>query len=183
MRYLRHTREDNQKKTDSNWPKTPQELASLPIPVKDICWVFLRPGFIFDSTTLGHIACDMAGSVLHIYEDRYPNYNRARNAIATKRQWLDGLIGDKELYDAAAYDAAVYAVYAAYAAYGAAYAAAAYGAAYDAAVYAAYAAAVYAAYGAYDAAYDAAAYDAVAYAAAYDAQWGKNLEIIKGYIG
>jgi hypothetical protein len=172
------TREKIIKKTDNNWQKTPQELANLPIPVRDICWVFLRPGLVFDNTTLGYIACDVAESVLHIYEDRYPNDNRPRDAIITKRQWLDGLISAKELYAAAAY--ADYAA-ACDAAYGGAYDAAAVYAAYAAACDAAYATACDAA-AAYAAACDAAAADA-AYDDAYDAQWGKNLEIIKGYIG
>jgi hypothetical protein len=174
-----NTREKIIKETDNNWPKTAQELVSLPIPARDICWVFLRPGLVFDNTTLGHISCDIAESVLHFYESRYPNNSRPRDAIITKRQWLDGLIGDKELYAAAyaAYDAAYAAVYdaAVYAAY----------AAYDAVAYVAYATACDAA-AAYAAACDGAYGGAVAAthaAASVTTQWGKNLEIIKSYIG
>jgi len=96
------------------------------------------------------LAVFSARSVLHIFEERYPEDKRARRAIEAAEAWLD--------------DPTAYAAYAAYAA-DAAYAAYAANAAY--AAYAANAAAAYAAYAAYAAADAYAAY--AVYAAAYAA--------------
>jgi hypothetical protein len=85
-------------------------------------------------------ACACAETVLPIFENKYPDDKRPRNAIEAARKWACGKIDEKELHYAyAAADAAAYA-----------YAADAYAAAY------AYAAdAAYAAYAAYAAAYAA----------------------------
>ena len=148
-------------KTDANWPKPAHEMWGLPIRPVDIFWVISRPGLIFDKTTLSHISCDIAESVLHFYESKCPSDDRPHNAIASNRMWLDGLVSTKEMNAARA------------AAFAAARAAAHDAA--DRAARAAYAAA-------YNAAYDARA---TARAAAHDAgveQWKKNLDIAKGYL-
>jgi hypothetical protein len=131
------------------------------------------------------ILADIAESVLHIFEEKYPEDKRPREAIDAIRLWADKKITNQKL---ACYAAAANAAYdAAYDAADAAYnaaAAAAYAAA-DAA--AAYAAAANAAYAAADAAYNAAAdaaYNA-AYAAANAAaatQWVKNEEILRKHL-
>ena len=98
-----------------------------------------------------------AEQVIDIYEGKYPNDKRPRNAIEAAKAYVQNPSKKTKAYAAA--DAA----YAAYAAYAAAYAA-------DAAAYAAYAAAA-AAYAAYAAAYADDAADATTYAtyAAYAA--------------
>jgi len=148
------TREKIIEKTDSNWPKTPLQIAHLDIPARDRMWVLLRPEII-PEYQLHLLACDFAEEVLPIFEKRYPNDKRPRVVIETKRKWVAGEVADEEL-DAAAADAAAAAVYAADAADAA-----------DAA-YAAYAAAD-AAYAAADAAYAASARaaDAASARAAY----------------
>jgi hypothetical protein len=89
-------------------------------------------------------AADCAESVLHIYENKYPNDDRPRKAIQAARNYANGVITLKELAAArdaawdAARDAAGDAGYAARAARGAAWdaaraAGAARGAAWDAA--------------------------------------------------
>jgi len=107
-------------------------------------------------------AADIAESVLPIFEEKYPNDSRPREAIEAARAWSNGKGTNAAAAAAAAAAADTYAAYAYAAAADAAYAAAAASAAY-----AAYAAAAdtYAAY-AYAAAADAAA--AAAYAAAAD---------------
>jgi len=49
-------------------------------------------------------ACDCAERVIHLYEAKYPNDDRPRNAIEAKRSWLRGDATDGEL--AAAWAAA-----------------------------------------------------------------------------
>jgi hypothetical protein len=124
-------------------------------------------------------AAECAKRVLKLYEDRYPEDKRPREAIQAALKWVkDPTEANRAAANAAAYaayvaNAAAYAAtYAAYVANAAAYAAtyaanAANAAAYDAA-YAAANAAAYAANAANAAAYAAAyaAYDAAAYAAA-----------------
>jgi hypothetical protein len=121
-------------------------------------------------------ACDCAERVLSIWETKYPDDSRPRDAINAARAWLANPCGETRQ-----------AAYAAYVAYGirAAARAAAYAA--DAARAAAYAAeraayatdsAVYAA----DAAADAAAYtaaDAAAYVAERDWQINRLKELLK----
>jgi immunity protein 5 of polymorphic toxin system len=109
------------------------------------------------------VSCDIAETVLPLFEKKYPEDKRPREAIEVARAWATCPKSDKK--KAAAYAAAAYAAadaYAAAAAYAAGYAAAPY-----AAAAAAYAAAAYAAYAAADADAAAAAYvAAAAYAAA-----------------
>jgi hypothetical protein len=45
-------------------------------------------------------AADCAESVLHIYENRYPNDDRPRKAIQSARDYANGVIGKNELYAA-----------------------------------------------------------------------------------
>jgi len=127
------------------------------------------------------ILADVAASVLHIFESKYPEDKRPRNAIEAIRLWHAGEIADEELKVAA------YAAYAAsYFAYSSAYVAA-YAA--DAASYFAYSSAYSSAYDAARSAADAAAayvyaaYAASVYAAAAAyAQWKKNEEILRKYL-
>ena len=119
------------------------------------------------------ILADVAESVLHIFEEKYPKDKRPREAIDAIRLWADEKITNQELAcsAAAAYAAAAAAYAAIVTAYNAANAyTAAYNAAYNVAT-AAYAAA-------YDVAYNAA------YDAAYDAvQWEINESILRSYLG
>jgi len=54
------------------------------------------------------LGCDYAAHVLHLYEDKYPDDNRPRNAIEVARLHAQGLASDEELAaaGAAAWDAA-----------------------------------------------------------------------------
>lgn len=63
----------------------------------------LRKEFI-EERALHLLACDFAEHVLHIFEKEYPNDDRPRKAIETKRFWIDGKITKEEL-DAARYAA------------------------------------------------------------------------------
>ena len=112
------------------------------------------------------VLADIAESVLHIFENKYPNDHRPRLAVQAIRDYKAGKISKEELKSAAAAAVLVIDVAAAYAAY-AAYAAAAYAyAAYATAAYAAYATAAYAAYA----------------TAAEKKQWEKNEEILRKYL-
>jgi hypothetical protein len=123
-------------------------------------WVLVR---VFDKPNNVRYAIFAAEQVIKIYEKKYPDNDKPRNAIDAAKKWLDEP-NEKNRADAdaayAAADAAAADAAAADAAYAAAYAAAAYAAA-DAAD----AAAADAAAAAYAAA-DAAAYADDAYAAA-----------------
>ena len=146
-------------------------LALDNITYSDKVWVFIN---IADKSQLLRWSHLCAESVLHIFETKYPNDKRPRQALDAKLKYINEPTEDNlvNLSDRrkAAYAAAAYATNAAYAA--AAYVAyAAYEAAYEAA-----AAANAAAYAAYEAAYEAAAAanaayaaNAAAYAAAYAA--------------
>src|SRR6056297_1815265 len=48
------------------------------------------------------ILADIAESVLHIWEERYPNDNRPRLAVETIRKWYSGEATDQDLEVAAA---------------------------------------------------------------------------------
>jgi hypothetical protein len=121
------------------------------------------------------ILADIAESVLHIFEEKYPEDKRPREAIDAIRLWSDKKITNQKLACSAAAAAAAASNAAAYAAdYNAAY-----NVAYAAAYNAAYAAANAASNAAYAAAYDAV-YDA---APAADAtQWVKNEEILRKHL-
>jgi hypothetical protein len=94
------------------------------ITFNDKMWVTMR---LLSHKQLVEISCRIAESVLYIYENKYPNDDRPRKAIAAARA------GNADATRAAAAAAAYAADAAAYAAYAAVYAA-------YAAVYAAYAA-------------------------------------------
>ena len=88
---------------------------------------------------------NVAESVLHLFEEKYPNDQRPRKCIEGIRLWYAGEISDKELdklrEDVSTAAAAYVGVSAAYAAYAAAYAAyVGVSVAYAGAAYAAYAA-------------------------------------------
>src|SRR6056297_2798687 len=120
------------------------------------------------------ILADVAESVLHIWEERYPNDNQPRLAVSTIRKWYSGEATDKELRNAAsavAGAAAGASAYAANAAADAAYAYAAGNAANDVAADAANAAA--------DVAADYADAADAAYAAARKKQWEVNEKILR----
>jgi hypothetical protein len=147
-------------------------LALTNITYSDKAWVFVRLA-TKEQNVKWSLAC--AESVLHIFENNYPEDNRPRLALKAAKNYLSNP-------DAAAYAAYTAAVDAAYTAYTAAVDAvdatadvtaaayAAYTAAVDAAAYAAYTAAVDAAYTAAYATTEAAAYaTADATAAAYAA--------------
>jgi len=149
---------------------SPLDLLELGnVSVSDKFWLLFRDEFIPEND-LHEIACKFAESVLHIYEEQYPNDQRPLQAIEAKRKFIKGLITRDEL-DAARdeLDAARYA------ARDAAWAAA----------WAARAAAWAARYAARDAARAAAG--AARYAArsaryvARDAAEQKQLEIVKNY--
>ena len=101
-------------------------LALDSVPPADRLWVVLRPELI-DERDLHELACRFAEHVLKNYESRFCD-DRPRAAIAAKRAWLRGEIGNDSL--SAAYDAvasavasASYALSARYAARSATYAA------------------------------------------------------------
>jgi hypothetical protein len=80
------------------------EFLSLEkISVKNRLWVVLRPEIIPEND-LHELACRFAESVLHIFEKKYPNDDRPRKAIETKRKFVKGEIDREELN--AAWDAA-----------------------------------------------------------------------------
>ena len=110
-------------------------------------------------------ACDCAESVLHIFEESYPNDKRPRKTIEVSRLFADGKATREELHIASAY---------AYAASAAAFDAAASAAAFDAVSASADAASA----AAFDAA-SAAASAAVSYA--YGAERVKQKELFIKY--
>ena len=134
----------------AEWSGSLSEFLDLDkITRKDKMWVFVRS---VSTDFKRRFAIEVTESVLHIFEQKYPNDKRPREAIVAAKLFLDGALSRKA-------DAAAAADAAAYAAADAAHAAAA-----DAAAYAADAAA---------AAAHAAAADA-AYAAAYAAAWAAS---------
>lgn len=166
------------------WPRIPEQIVALAddgmVPAKDVVWVLLRPGLIFDDTTLGYIAVDIAEESLHTPEGTQllKGDSKPMDAILIRRMWLDGHISDKEMDGTldALYDPNCMAVNpATHLTYDAIYGAAEdpYYAACDVA---AYAAAAYAEGG------NAELFDADAYDAASGEQWAKILEIIKEYL-
>jgi hypothetical protein len=164
---------------------SPLDLLELGnVSSSDKFWLLFRDEFIPEND-LHEIACKFAESVLHIYEEQYPNDQRPLQAIEAKRKFIKGEISEKKVYAAraAAWDARDAAEAAAWNAAGAAARAAAWAAA-GAARAAARAAAGAAAWDAAGAAARAAAWDARA-AAAGDAAWAaaeqKQLEIVKNY--
>ncbi|MBL8965141.1 MAG: hypothetical protein JNK70_13885 [Phycisphaerae bacterium] len=96
--------------------------------VPDLLWT-LRATVQDSRKVASRLAIEFAEQVLPIFEQRYPDDLRPRQAIQAARDYLDGKISVEELraaaYADAAYAAAAYAAYAAYAAADAADAAAA----------------------------------------------------------
>ena len=156
-------------------PITLESILKSEIPLKDKYWFVCRK--LATKEHNQEITIAVAEIVLPIYEKRYSNDSRPREAIDAAKQYIAGHISIEKLMEkmraaacAAAADAYAYA-YAAYAAAAAADAAAAAAAA--AAIYAA-ATAIYAAAAAAAAAIYAAA--AAIYAAAADAAIKEQLE-------
>lgn len=51
-----------------------------------------------DGETICHLfACDVAERVLYIFEEKYPDDKRPREAIEAKRKWVYGKISDEDL--------------------------------------------------------------------------------------
>lgn len=77
-------------------------------------WVVLREEIIPEKD-LHDFACKFAESVLHLFEDKYPDDDRPRKAIQAKRDYIAGKISKDELRAArfAAEDAAGAAAWAA----------------------------------------------------------------------
>jgi hypothetical protein len=126
------------------------DIINSDIPLKDKFWFFCKQ--VFTKEQNQQFAIQVAESVLHIYEDRYPNDTRVREAIGAAKLYLKGEIDLKTLRlkrraaavayddaddDAAALAAALAAAYAAdaadigFTAWVAAYAANDAAAAYD----------------------------------------------------
>ena len=80
--------------------------------VEDCIWAFRTTE---DYPIYRLIAADFAESVLHLFEEKYPNDDRPRKAIQAARDYANGLIGSDELAAAAwaAWDAAWAAAWAA----------------------------------------------------------------------
>jgi Immunity protein Imm5 len=108
-----------------------------------LLWL-LRRAQAIDKPQAVQVSIACAEHVLDMYEKKYPEDKRPRQAIEAAQAWLQNPTEENRKAAAAAAAAA----------------------AYDAAAYDAYAAAAAAAYAAYAAAYDAAAYDTYAAAAA-----------------
>lgn len=92
----------------SEWSGTRLEFLELEkISDRDKLWVMLRPETLSEKQ-LHLLACDFAESVLHFFENEYPDDRRPRQAIEAKRRWVSGEISDSELQtaSAAAIDAA-----------------------------------------------------------------------------
>lgn len=78
---------------------TALDILDMDIPPEDKLWAVLRPELIPDPM-LHELACRFAEDVLPLYEERYPNDNRPRKVIETKRRWLRGDATDEELAEA-----------------------------------------------------------------------------------
>lgn len=131
---------------------TIEDIVNSEIPLKDKFW-FVTKKCDLSIRQNQDIAIGCAEIVLIIYENRYPDDKRPREAIQAAKDYLEGTISRDDLIVKRRAASAAYAA--------AAYDAAAYAAAYDAA-YADDADASAAADAAYAAAASAAAYDAYA---------------------
>ena len=95
------------KKIKRKLPATPIDVCRGKIvPGEDKLWLLLHEDFI-PKNDLFLLACDFAEHVLHIFEDKYPEDMRPRNAIEARRGWVAGIVSDEELNEAtwAAWDA------------------------------------------------------------------------------
>ncbi|MCP4677692.1 MAG: hypothetical protein GY854_19685 [Deltaproteobacteria bacterium] len=81
-------------KTDNDWPKTPLQICALDIPVDVRLEILVR---VIPSRQLHVLACDSAETALPIYEHRYPDDTRPRDAITAKRAWVADETTDREL--------------------------------------------------------------------------------------
>jgi hypothetical protein len=79
---------------------SPLELLELEnVPVSDKFWLLLRNEFIPEND-LHELACKFAESVLHLFEEEYPDDKRPRKAIEAKKKFIKGEISEKEVYAA-----------------------------------------------------------------------------------
>ena len=99
---------------------TLEELLDSNIPLKDKYWFVCRK--LATKEQNQQIAIDVAEIVLHIYEEKYPDDKRPREAIQAAKDYLRDVINIDELGNKrdAAYAAHADAADAAYAAYAAA---------------------------------------------------------------
>jgi hypothetical protein len=72
------------------------DTAKLPVTIEDILWLLLREAII-EKNDLHELACKFAEQLLPIFEMKYPDDKRPREAIAAKRAWLRGEIDDNRL--------------------------------------------------------------------------------------
>jgi len=152
-------------------PVKREAALSLKIPPGDKVWALLRLPLLSKEERL-YLGCDFAEHVLPIFETKYPEDARPRQAIEAKRKWLIGEIsleGLKKHQCAAAdsyYASAPASAAPAYAAYASASASVYASAVYASAAYASAYASVYAAYAYAAYAYASASASAYAYASA-----------------
>ena len=156
-------------------PVKREAALSLKIPPGDKVWALLRLPLLSKEERL-YLGCDFAEHVLPIFETKYPEDARPRQAIEAKRKWLIGEISLEGLkkHQCAAQCAAADSYYAsapasaapAYAAYASASASVYASAVYASAAYASAYASVYAAYAYAAYAYASASASAYAYASA-----------------
>ena len=82
--------------TDDDWPKTPFEIARLGIPAEDRIRILLKSGIV-PKKQLRLLACNFAERTLLHFEAEYPDDKRPREAIETRRRWVNGEATDEEL--------------------------------------------------------------------------------------
>ena len=76
---------------------TPLEICDADhIPANDRAFLLMREEII-SKARLHELACQFIESVLPIYEEKFPDDPRPRDAVAAKRAWLLGDIGEYEL--------------------------------------------------------------------------------------
>lgn len=94
-------------------PVTLQSIIDSEIPVKDKFWFLCNK--VLTKEQNQRIAIELAKSVLHIYENEYPEDKSVRNAIQGAEDYLAGKISIEEFRQlkSAAADAAAYAASAA----------------------------------------------------------------------
>lgn len=92
-----------------NFNGTVLEFLSLDkISINNKLWVVLRTEIISEND-LHELACKFSESVLHIFENQYPNDKRPRLAIEAKRKWISGEISIDELEAASVASVAAWA--------------------------------------------------------------------------
>jgi len=73
-----------------------REVVDWDIPAADRFWVLVHREFT--TAQVAHVlAAQIAANVLPLFEQEHPGDRRPRLAVATKRAWVDGLVGDRRL--------------------------------------------------------------------------------------